>query len=252
MIVQNEAQHLPRVLESVSWADEIVVVDGGSTDRSREIAMESSKAWSAKIRWIDRKWSGFRDQRNASLDATQHPWVLVIDADESCSPELRDRILQILSRSASGEKVSRYYKVRRQEYFLGKPIHFGVWNPSFQDRFFQKDGIRYINEIHEYPPYPETPERLQEPLHHWPQFHPEKFLEKMNKYTSIEARARVDSGYRTNLIHMVLAGPAMFLKNYFYYRAYRDGVHGLVISILEGVSRAVRHVKIWSYQNDRS
>ena len=72
----------------------------------------------------------------------------------------------------------------------------------------------------------------------------------MNKYTSIEARDRVRAGQRTYPLRILTAGPAMFLKNYFYYRAWKDGVHGLVISILEGVSRAVRHVKIWQYQRE--
>jgi glycosyltransferase involved in cell wall biosynthesis len=199
---------------------------------------------------IPRPWAGFRLQRTFAMEQARHDWILVVDADEESSPELAARIRALLTQP--GGPPHRAYKVKRVEYFLGKPIRWGIWNPSYQDRFFHRAGVRYVNDIHEYPAFPAPPDRLHEPLLHSPDFAPEKFLEKMNKYTSIEARERVARGQRTNLFRIVTAGPAMFLKNYFYYKAYRDGVHGLVISVLEGVSRAVRHVKIWQYQTERA
>jgi hypothetical protein len=149
--------------------------------------------------------------------------------------------------SAPSGPPHRAYKVKRVEYFLGKPIHYGIWNPSYQDRFFHREGVKYVNDIHEYPIFPQPPGRIHEPLLHSPDFSPERFLDKMNKYTTIEAWDRVKAGQRTNLFRLLSAGPAMFLKNYFYYQAYRDGVHGVVISLLEGVSRVVRHVKMWQF-----
>src|SRR5690606_37661590 len=160
---------------------------------------------------FEREWDGFRNQRNFALDQTKHDWVLCADADEECTPELRARIESILGESYPYP----YWKVRRQEFFLGKPIHYGVWNPSYQDRFCRKEGIRFVNEIHEYPKYPSEPRRIHEPFLHAPDFNPEKFLAKMNKYTTIEARDRVRAGHRTNWFRVVFAGPAMFLKNYF-------------------------------------
>jgi glycosyltransferase involved in cell wall biosynthesis len=244
LICRNEEALIARCLRSIAWADEIVVVDGGSTDRTPEICKDPQAPWAQKLKWVERGWTGFKDQRNHALDLAKNDWVFVIDADEECSPELATRVRGILAQSNPSPK---YFKIRRQEYFLGKPIHYGIWNPSYQDRFFKKQGIRYINDIHEYPPYPETPERIHEPIHHDPGFAPEKFLHKMNIYTSIEARDRVAQGRRTNAFRLFFAFPAMFLKNYFYYRAWRDGYHGFVISCLEGLSRVVRHVKIWQY-----
>lgn len=246
LICQNEERSLARCLASLAWCDEIVVVDGGSTDRSRAIATDPASPWAAKLRWLERPFDTFRLQRNFSLASCRNDWIFVVDCDEACSPELAARIRAILSAPEPGP----YWKVRRQEYFLGKPVNFGVWNPSYQDRFFRRAGVEYINDIHEYPRYASAPGRIHEPLLHDPTFNPERFLAKMNKYTSIEARARVASGYRTNVFRMMTTGPAMFLKNYFYYRAYRDGVMGVAISLLEGVSRVVRHVKIWQYQNE--
>jgi len=247
LIVRNEEKMIARSLGSLTWCDEIVVVDGGSRDKTKAIALNPSALWAEKLKWFERDWDGFKNQRNFALDQTTHEWVLCVDADEECTHDLRVKLQELLA----SDNPHPYWKVRRQEYFLGKAIHFGVWNPSYQDRFFKKSGIRFVNEIHEYPKFPTDPKRIHEPLLHDPSFHPEKFLEKMNKYTSIEAQNRVDAGYRTNWFRMMTSGPAMFFKNFFYYKAYRDGAHGFAISILEGVSRSVRHAKIWQFQNQK-
>jgi glycosyltransferase involved in cell wall biosynthesis len=241
IIARNEERYIERCLSSLTWADEIVLVDGGSTDRTLEISRDSSKSWIGKLKLVERKWSGFKDQRNYAIRSASYDWVLVVDADEECSTELAQKIRSILAE----EDPHRYYKVKRVEYFLGKPIRYGIWNPSYQDRFFHREGIEYVNEVHEYPPFPKTPERIHEPLHHAPDFSPDRFLDKMNRYTTIEAQDRVARGARTNWFRMLAAFPAMFYKNYVYYKAYKDGFHGFTISILEGISRAVRHVKIW-------
>ena len=183
-----------------------------------------------------------------AMNEAAHDWVFVVDADEECTPELTLKITSLLS--APGGPEHRAYKVKRVEYFLGKPIHHGIWNPSYQDRFFHRGGVTYVNDIHEYPVFLQPPQMIHEPLLHSPDFAPERFLEKMNRYTSIEARDRVKQGQRTNWFRMVFAFPAMFWKNYFYYGAYKDGIHGLAISVLEGISRAVRHVKIWQYTRE--
>jgi len=246
LICQNESKKIARALSSVAWCDEIVLVDGGSTDETLTIARDPAAPWAGKIRVLERPFDSFRRQRNFSLESAQNDWIFVLDCDEACTPELRDRLLSILSET----NPHPTWKVHRQEYFLGRPIYYGIWNPSYQDRFFNRQGVAYVNEIHEYPKYPVEPQRIHEVIEHAPDFHPEHFLQKMNKYTSIEARDRVLAGQRTNWFRIITSGPAMFFKNYFYYKAYRDGMHGLVISVLEGVSRWVRHVKIWQYQNE--
>ena len=108
-----------------------------------------------------------------------------------------------------------------------------------------------MNDIHEYPLCPKPAHLLHEPLLHAPDFSPDRFLDKMNRYTTIEARDRIRQGQRTNIFKLLGAFPAMFLKNYFYYDARKDGMHGLVISLLEGVSRVVRHIKMWQIQNEQ-
>lgn len=248
IITKNEETHIGRCLESLTWADEILVVDANSTDQTVPICEDSSRPWSSKTRVLRREWTGFRDQRNFALEKAKHDWLLVMDADEKCTDALQKRIQELLS-NPNGPP-HRAYKVRRVEYFLGKPIQYGIWNPSYQDRFFHRKGVQYTNEIHEYPVFPAPPQKIHESIQHSPDFEPEKFLAKMNKYTSIEARDRVLQGQRTNIFRLLFAFPAMFLKNFFYYGAYKDGMHGLIISLLEGVSRVVRHVKIWQISRE--
>jgi glycosyltransferase involved in cell wall biosynthesis len=248
IISYNEEKHIARCLTSLTWADEILVIDAESTDQTAQIIKDPAAPWASKVRLINRAWEGFQSQRNFAMNTAKNEWVLVVDSDEECTPELAAKIQGFFV--SGGKPPRRAYKVRRIEYFLGKPIHYGIWNPSYQDRFFNRQGVKYVNDIHEYPIFPEPAHDIHEPLLHAPDFAPEKFLEKMNKYTSIEARDRVRNGQRTNVFRMVGAFPAMFLKNYFYYSAYKDGIHGFAISILEGISRAVRHIKIWQYGRD--
>ncbi|MGE0615974.1 MAG: glycosyltransferase family 2 protein [Bacteriovoracia bacterium] len=245
IITHNEEKNIARCLESLTWVEEILVIDGGSSDRTLAICRDPGAAWATKIRVIENPWPGFRVQRNLCLKEAKHDWVLVVDADERCTPALAHRLRELLS--ATGGPAKPAYKVQRLEYFLGKHIRHGIWSPSYQDRFYNRQGIQYINDIHEYPNYPPNPGVIQEALEHSPDFAPERFLEKMNKYTSIEARDRVARGMRTNPFRLFFAFPAMFLKTYFYYEGYKDGIHGFVISLLEGVSRVVRHIKIWQY-----
>lgn len=248
LISRNEEKQIARALRSLTWCDEIIVVDAMSTDRTPEICQDSTAAWAKKMRFFPREWKGFREQRTFALEQAKNDWVVVLDCDEECSIELQGKLKELLS--SAGGPPERAYKLRRQEYFLGKPIYYGVWNPSYQDRFFHKAGVKYVNEIHEYPVFPSPPGRVEEPILHFPHFHPAAFLDKMNRYTSIEARDRVRAGRRTNLARVLLSGPAMFFKNYFYYSAWKDGTHGLVISVLEGISRAVRHIKMWQYSRE--
>ncbi len=248
IITKNEERHIVRCLKSLAWAAEILVVDAESTDQTPKLCQDPAAPWAGRMTFLTRAWSGFRDQRNFSLERAKNSWILVVDADEECTPELEKRLHELMA-NPSGPP-HRAYKVRRVEYFLGKAIQHGCWNPSYQDRFFHRDGVKYVNEIHEYPIFPQPPQDIHEPLLHSPDFAPERFLEKMNKYTTIEARDRIKQGQRTNWFRMLFAGPAMFYKNYVYYRAYRDGFHGFAISLLEGVSRVVRHVKMWQFQRE--
>lgn len=251
----NEEKYIERCLSSLTWADEILVVDAFSTDRTSEICLRPDAPWAGNIRFLQNEWRGFRLQRTFAMENAENNWLFVVDSDEECTPELAARIRNLLN--IPGGPPQRAYKVRRIEYFLGKPIYYGIWNDkrfyngSYQDRFFHREGVYYVNDVHEYPVFTQEPFIIQEPLLHSPDVTPERIIAKMNKYTTIEARDRISQGQRTNLPHILVAFPAMFIKNLINYKAYKDGIYGVIISLLEGVSRVVRHIKMWQIQQEK-
>lgn len=243
LIARNEEAHIERALKSASFAEEILVVDGGSTDQTVPLA----EACGARV--VQRPWTNFSEQRNFSLQQARKDWVLVLDADEAITAGLVDW-LESFFRTGKQNSAPYGYKIKRTEFFLGRRVYGACWNPSFQDRFFLRTKANYIGEIHEYPVveggFIRAPENAA--IEHNPQVTVESFLEKMNRYTSIEAFDRYQEGQRTSLPHLGVAFFATWWKNFFYYKGYRDGAYGFVICLMEAVSRTVRHIKLWQIQ----
>lgn len=243
IIARNEETMISRAVFSCAFAAEIVVVDANSSDRTAELAAKAG----AKV--VSRAWTGFSDQRNFSLAQAQHDWVFVLDADEAVTPELVKWLHDFFA--AGKDKERPYgYRIKRSEFFLGRRIYGACWNPSYQDRFFRKSKAKFVGEIHEYPEIEggmvDAPESaLIEHNHH---ITVESLLEKMNRYTTLEAFDRYRAGQRTSLLHLFVVFFATWWKNFFYYKGYRDGAYGFVICLLEGVSRTVRHIKLWQIQ----
>jgi glycosyltransferase involved in cell wall biosynthesis len=243
LIIKNEEAYLERALRSVAWCDEVVVVDSGSVDRSKEIALRADAPWASRLRWIEQPWLGFAGQRNFALAQATHDWVFFLDGDESCSTALEQEIKRVLSQSPK-----KQFKIRRQEYFLSRPIHGGIWNPSTPTRLFPKAEVRFVGKVHEGVESPYETGLITAPIEHVEDLRIERFLAKLNHYTTLQAEEDYSRGLRTNIARILLSFPAMFYKNFIYYKGYRDGRYGLVISILEGISRTVRHLKIWQIQ----
>ena len=244
LIVKNEAAYLEATLQSLVWCDEIVVVDSFSTDQTPEICNRVDAPWASKIRFIQHSWLGFSAQRNFAMKQAKHDWIFFLDGDERCSPELISKMQTLLE----SELAPAQYKIRRQEYFLNKPIHYGIWNPSFHIRFFPRASVSFQGDVHEGVESALETRSIQEPILHVEDLRIERFLSKLNHYTTLQAENDFKNGVRTNLFHIIFAFPAMFYKNYIYYKAYKDGHEGVIISALEGISRTVRHLKIWQLQ----
>lgn len=244
IIARNEESLITRCVQSAAFAEEIVVVDAFSTDAT----VKNAEAAGARV--VQRKWSGFGDQRNFSLSQARHDWVLVLDADEAATPGLEEWLRGFFEAGRDGQSAYGF-KIRRAEYFLGKRIHGACWNPSYQDRFFRRDKAKYVGVIHEYPVaeggFVRAPAEAF--IEHNPNVTVESFFDKMNRYTTIEARDRYEAGQRTNISHLFFVFPANFVKNYVIYKGYQDGTHGFVICLMEAVSRTVRHIKLWQIQH---
>ncbi len=242
LIVKNESAYIANALKSLLWCDEILVIDAFSTDETPDICQDPKQPWASKIRFMQNEWLGFSAQRNFAIAHAKNSWIFFLDGDETCSPALASKIQSLLK---DPNLVPGQYKVRRQEFFLGKPIHHGIWNPSFHIRFFNKEGVKFVGRVHEGVESQYETKSIEEPIIHVEDFRIERFLVKLNHYTTLQAREDFERGTRTNLFKIMMAFPAMFYKNYIYYGAYKDGREGVIISVLEGISRTVRHLKIW-------
>lgn len=247
VIAKNEERLIERAVTSLRFADEIVVVDAESSDQTAQIA----KGLGARV--VTRAWTGFADQKNFAMEQARGPWIFALDADEAASPELGIMARKIVESYKAGNPVC--YRVRREEYFLGRHLTGGPGNPSFQERLFLKEWVYYQGHVHEFPLIrsnaPGGYGLIQEPIHHNPTFNTDRFLGKMNHYTTLEAKDRFSRGQRTSLFHAVGTFFTTFFKNYVSYRGYRNGWQGVILIFLESTSRSIRHFKILELQNKK-
>ncbi len=242
VIVLNEEQNILRCLESLRFADEIVVVDGGSTDATA-LRVRDFEKQNGKLKMDALCFQGFAQSRNHALGLATGKWVFFLDADEEVTLDLGRRLKNI---SREDPKLHpRGYSIKREEFFLGQKLNHGPGNPSHQWRFFQREGVHFKGEVHEYPVFEGPVGKIEESILHWPHLSIERFLNKMNRYTTLEALDRFSQGQRTSLLHALFTFISTFLKNGIRYRGFWNGKVGVVLVILESFSRTVRHLKLW-------
>lgn len=242
VIVQNEERHLRECLTSVAWADEIVVVDGGSTDRTVEIAREITQ------HVYENPWPGFAAQKRFALQKATMPWVLSIDADERVPAALRDEIFATLSKNDAG--VSGYY-LPRLSTFLGKFIYNAGWYPGYQLRLFERQKTAVIEaSVHEGFQVQGELGHLQNHLLHFTHDSLEQSFARLNRYSSLEARDR--TGRKKVRWWDFLTHPgAAFFNKFFALRGYRDGLHGFVLAVITALVKMALYMKIWELQRQQ-
>jgi len=218
IITSNPASQLERCLASVAFADEVVVVDSGSTDGTVELAARRG------ARVVRKEWLGFGAQKQFAVDAASHDWVLCLDADECLSTELREAIVAEL-------KAPRgfVYAVPRRNRFLGRWLKHGEGYPDWNVRLFHRGHARWGNEpVHEKIATRSPVLRLRGDLLHDSAETLEKYLDKQNRYTSLQAESLRAAGRRTNACQLVLSPVLRFVKFYLWRLGFLDGVPGLV------------------------
>jgi glycosyltransferase involved in cell wall biosynthesis len=221
LITRNEEHNLPRVLNSVQGvADEIVVVDCESKDRTVEIARDHS----AKV--ITRSWTNFAEQKNIAAAAASHDWILSLDADEELSTELRDSLLAWKKQ----EPEFAVYEFARRAWYLGGWVNHTSWRPDFQRRLFRRDGAQFSGIIHEGLRFQGKPGRLKGDLLHYTVRTVEEHEQKVERYTTLAAQQMLAAGRRSWRAAMWLAPPWNWFSNYVLRLGFLDGYRGWVIS----------------------
>jgi glycosyltransferase involved in cell wall biosynthesis len=232
----NEEDNIGAALESVQWADELLVVDSFSQDRTVAIARERG------ARVVSYEFKGYGDKHNYADSLCTHPWVLAIDADERVTPELRDELLRLKQRDDADVDG---FRIARRTWYLDRWIKHSGWYPDYQTRLYRRALTRWEGESpHEAPKVRGRVATLTGDLLHYTRRNLREHLEVMNRYTDISAEARWRSGKHVSWLRLGLAPGWTFLRSYVFKQGFRDGVAGLIIAYLAAYYVHVKDAKV--------
>lgn len=245
LITLNEEANLARTLESVRWADELVVVDAGSTDHTPEIA----RSFNARL--IQQPWLGFAAQKNLALAHCTGDWILSLDADEELSPALQREIQTLLASAPSANA----FRLKRRNLFLGRWIRHGGFYPDAKLRLLRRCddsmGPRFEDRpVHEAIPYAHDAPTLQGDLIHHAYPTLTGYLEHMNRYSSLGAellvgQGRVSRSWPAFFTHTLLTPGLNLCWNYLFRLGFLDGREGLLLHLYQAVYTSWKYAKAW-------
>jgi (heptosyl)LPS beta-1,4-glucosyltransferase len=236
----NEEKNLPQAIASVKdMADEIVVVDMGSEDKTAEIA----RSLGAKV-FTHKKTRYVEPARNFAISKASNPWVMILDADEEAPPGLAQKIGQILK----GPKAD-YYRIPRKNIIFGHWMKHSRWWPDYNIRLFKKNFVSWNEVIHAVPMTQgiggaiEDKEEYAIIHHNYDSV--ESYLERMNRYSTEHASLLIKEGHKFSWKDIITKPSNEFLSRYFFGEGYKDGLHGLALSLLQAFSELTVYLKIW-------
>jgi glycosyltransferase involved in cell wall biosynthesis len=237
IITKNEEERLPVCLKSVNFAEDIVVVDSGSKDKTTEIA----KLFGCRV--FVEKWKGFGLQKQSALQKTLYKWVLSLDADERVGTETARVISQVIQ-----VPKAQAYSLPRKNFFHGKWIKHCGWWPDRVVRLFDKDFGEFQSPIHESWITKGKIIHLNEPIEHYSFKSYSQMIEKLNKYSSVAAKELFDKDIRVTLLTPFLHGGWMFIRTYFLKLGILNGIDGFVISLLNAGGSFFKYAKLLEFQ----
>jgi glycosyltransferase involved in cell wall biosynthesis len=237
VITYNEEDKIRDALASITWADEIVVLDSHSTDGTLAICREFTE----KVYQCD--FEGFGKLRNRALEYVTHDWVLSLDADERASLMLRDEIKAELTQ---GPRAEAFF-VPRKNLFLGRWIRHGGWYPDYrQPQFFHKGRFRYREDlVHEGYEVDGRISYLEGHVLQIPFLDLGQFLRKMSRYSTLMAEQMAQRGRRFHVYQLITHPLFSFLKMYVARQGFRDGMPGLILALLYAYYSFVKYAKLW-------
>ena len=234
LITRNAAATLDACLESLAFADEIVVVDSGSTDTTVEIASRRG------ARVVQKEWLGFGRQKQYAVEQAKHDWVLCLDADERVSPQLAVSIAQALA-----TPVSPVYRMPRRNRFLGRWLSHGEGYPDWSPRLFNRLNARWSDDlVHEKVLFAVTPGTLDGDLMHDSSDDLATYLDRQNRYTTLAARQAYELGRSANVLHLLFSPVVRFFKFYVLRLGFLDGVPGLLHISIGCMNSYMKYAKL--------
>jgi len=234
LITRNAAAVLEPCLDSLAFADEVVIVDSSSSDGTVELASRKG------ARVVPKEWLGFGRQKQFAVEQASHDWVLCLDADERVSPRLAQSIEQALA-----APVSPVYRMARRNRFLGRWLAHGEGYPDWSPRLFNRLNARWSEDlVHEKVLYAVTPGTLRGDLMHDSFDDLSTYLDRQNRYTTLAARQAYELGRSAGLLHLVLSPMVRFLKFYILRLGFLDGVPGLLHISIGCMNSYLKYAKL--------
>ncbi|MDA0276283.1 MAG: glycosyltransferase family 2 protein [Proteobacteria bacterium] len=234
IITLNAAGQLAECLASVAFADEILVVDSGSIDGTRELAAK----YGARV--VTQDWLGFGRQKQAATDLAANDWVLSLDADERVSPELAASLVRALQSPAAS-----VYRMARRNRFMGRWLRHGEGYPDWSARLYHRSKARWSDDVvHEKLLFASTPGTLEGDLLHESAEDLGRYLDKQNRYTTLAATALHEQGRTAGAAELLLSPLARFIKFYFLRLGFLDGVPGLVHVSIGCMNSFMKYAKL--------
>jgi glycosyltransferase involved in cell wall biosynthesis len=241
IISLNEAAHIAAAIDSASFADEILVVDSGSSDDTTDIARSKG------VRVLTRAWSGYVDQKNFAAGEASHDWIFSLDADERIPAALAEEIRSVLS----ADPPYRGYRVPRVTFHLGRWIRTTDFYPDYQTRLYDRRFARWRGRyVHESVAVDGGSGYLKNDLQHYSFADLRDHLKRINHYSTLSAMQMYEEGRRTGPVEILVHPPAAFMRNYILRRGFLDGTAGLTISLMNAWSVGLKFMKLWELQRN--
>lgn len=244
IIVFNERDNISEVCETVSWADEIVIVDSSSTDGTAEIA----RKYTDKV--FDREFRGYQDKHEFADSMTTGDWIFWIDADERVTPELLSSIDAV--RKKEEQALPDGFRIARKTWYAGRWIKHSGWYPDYQMRLYRKsasywDGIA----PHQTARVNGKIETLKGELLHYTKRNLSEHHRVIDNYTTLAARHLFENGAASGGLKMLTAAIGGFVRTFVLKQGFRDGVQGLMIAIFTAYGAFLKHAKVWELRNSQ-
>lgn len=236
VIARDNERTIRRCIESLRWANEVIVVDSGSTDATPEICRELG----AQVH-VTPDWPGHGPQKNRALDLATGEWVLSIDSDEWVTPQLRSEI----ERTVSAPEASAGYAIPRRSSFCGRFMRHSGWWPDYVVRLFRRETGRFTNDhTHERLVVEGRVKRLREPILHEAVVDLDQMVAKMNAYSTASARMKLAQGKRGSILVAVAHGAWAFFRTYVLRLGFLDGREGFLLAVANAEGSYYRYVKL--------
>lgn len=240
IITKNEESHIEKCLESVKWADEIIVLDSGSTDKTVSLCQQFTP------HVFEMDWQGFGIQKQRALNKATGDWVLSIDADEIISPELRHEIEQAINQNQYDA-----FLLPRLSSYCGKFINHSGWYPDYILRLFRRELGEFSNAVvHEIVIVNGKIGKLNSPILHDSYKDLAEVLRKMDSYSTLGAKQLFEKGVKSSISKAILKGFWTFFRTYVLQRGFLDGSHGFMLAIYNSETTYYKYLKLWELQSE--